>query len=105
MIKRAKLVESLTALESDLNRYSVSSGAIVPVRGENASDGVIALFTAVKDLGHQIPVEINDFDLMRVAGSDFKVERNRLTERCCILARSGRYELPPGTRLTVVGKF
>lgn len=99
------LVKSLEALDNSPKWRSVSNGAIIKVNGENASDDAVGLFKAISEVGDALPVEVNAFGHMRLLGSRYMIEYNRLVEKYTIPTRSGRYELPVTCKVKVVGRY
>lgn len=104
MSNQDELVASLTALESDIGRYGIPSSAIIHPDAQNLADDARAVFAVIEKMGRTLKVRVNEFDQYKLDASNYVVETNRLCGDIRINTRVGKFVMPAGTKVAIVGR-
>jgi len=105
MSVQQELIASLVALESDVGRYGMGTYGLVYPDSQHLADDARAVFTAVDRLNRTLKVRVNEYDQLRLADSEYAVELNRLCGDVRINTKVGKFIMPAGTKVTVIGRY
>lgn len=99
------VVSALNALEGTVGSFSIGSCAYIRPDDENLSEEAVGVFKAISELGGRLCYEETITEQLKLAGTDYRININRLTGQRSIVTRAGIIEIPEGIQLALTYKF
>lgn len=105
MTPREHLVVALRDLEADLGSYRVPGSALITLSEDSPTPELREVYRAVVGLQRRVPVYANDYDQYKIPDTGHAVFAIRLTGMVYIQTLVGKLVLPPGSGLSIMGKY